>query len=84
MPEKSRFLRRKVEDEEFWLDLEAGRFYGVNETAAMILELWSKGVRAPTELADRLAEQFDVAPKDARAAVDEFLPEARSRGLLAE
>jgi hypothetical protein len=84
MSGKNRFLRRKVEDEEFWLDLEAGRFYGLNETASAILDLWSKGTRLPADLAARLTEQFEVSAADALAAVEEFLPEAHARGLLTE
>jgi hypothetical protein len=84
MPGSHRFLRRKVEDEEFWLDLEAGRFYGLNETASAILDLWSRGTRTPAGLAKGLSERFEVSEQDALAAVEEFLPEARARGLLAE
>ena len=83
MADSRRFVRRKVEDEEFWLDLEAGRFYGLNETASEILELWSKGVREPADIAARICERFDVSAPDALAAVERFLAEARSRGLLA-
>ena len=81
---KHRFVRRKVEDEEFWLDLEAGRFYGLNEPAAAILEMWGRGVRAPAAIADELCRRFEVSARDALAAVEGFLPEARARGLLAE
>ena len=84
MPADDRFLRRKVEDEEFWLDLEAGRFYGLNETGSAILELWSKGVRTPGDLAAGLTEQFEVSAPDALAAIEKFLPEARASGLLTE
>jgi len=77
-----RFVRRKVEDEEFWLDLEAGRFYGVNETGAAILDAWRSGVRSPAAIAERIASEFEVSPDEARRAVDEFLADARSKGML--
>ena len=80
MPE--RFVRRQIEDEEVWLDLEAGEFYGVNATAAAILAAWREGVHEPSVLAARLAAAFEVSPEDAVAAVEAFLPEARASGLL--
>ena len=80
MPE--RFVRRKVEDEEIWLDLQAGQFYGVNETAAVLLAAWREGVREHGALADRLVTAFEVSREQALAAVLAFLPEARAGGLL--
>ena len=75
-------MRRKIEDEEFVLDLEAGQFYGVNEAAAAILAAWNDGARAPEALADRLTQSFEVSRAEALAAVEKFLPAARERGLL--
>ena len=80
MPE--RFVRRKIEDEEIWLDFEAGEFYGVNPTATAILAAWREGVREPADLAKRLSASFEVTPEEALAAVLSFLPEARTLGLL--
>ena len=80
MPE--RFVRRKIEDEEIWLDFQEGQFYGVNPTATAILELWRAGVREPGAITARLVEAFEVSPGDARAAVDAYLTEVRPLGLL--
>lgn len=77
-----RFVRRKIEDEEFLLDLEAGRFYGINDSAAAILAAWKEGVREPDALADRLVAAFEVPRAEALAAVEKFLPVAKERGLL--
>jgi hypothetical protein len=77
-----RFLRRTIEDEEFWLDLEAGRFYGVNETGAAILEAYRAGEHDPAAIASRLSTRFDVERAEAVPAVEAFLEEARRRGLL--
>jgi PqqD family protein of HPr-rel-A system len=77
-----RFLRRTIEDEEFWLDLEQGRFYGLNETGAAILEAWRAGARDPAAITARLAERFAVDAAAARPEVAAFLEEARRRGLL--
>ena len=80
MPE--RFVRRKIEDEEIWLDLQAGQFYGLNESAAALLVAWRAGVREPAALGDRLVAAFEVSREDALVAVDAFLADARARGLL--
>jgi hypothetical protein len=77
-----RFVRRLVEDEEVWLDLEAGEFYGVNPAAAAILAAWREGVREPAAIAERLAGSFEVSRDEALAAVNAFLPAARERGFL--
>jgi hypothetical protein len=82
MATKERFLRRKVEGEEFWLDLEAGRFYGLNETASALLEAWAAGVREPRALAERLSERFEVSAEEALPTVEAFLAQARARGLI--
>jgi hypothetical protein len=79
-----RFLRRRIEDEDYWLDLEAGEFYAVNDAGVAILEAWKEGVRQPSALAERLAGAFEVTREEALAAVEAFLPEARSRGMLGE
>ena len=81
---RERFFRRKIDDEEIWLDVEGGRFYGMNETASAILEAWRAGVRDPGEIADRLAKDFEVSVDEARQAVETFLAEARTRGFAAD
>lgn len=78
----NRFMRRRVEGEEFWLDLEGGRFYGVNETGAAILDAWQSGARTHDAIAARLATTFQVTLEAAREAVGSFLKDARSKGLL--
>ena len=80
MPE--RFVRRKIEDEEIWLDFQAGQFYGLNETATAILAAWRDGAREPKAIAERLERVFEVSAEDALRAVTEFLPEAKELGLL--
>lgn len=77
-----RFLHQRIDDEEVWVDLQGGRFFGLNETGTAILTAWRDGVREPSEIAQRLAEDYD-APVDAiEAEVSAFLTEARKRGLL--
>jgi|GEM_PF-5085680 len=82
MPE--RFARRKLEDQEIWLDFEGGRFYGLNEPAAVILEAWQEGLRDPGRIADRLVSRFEVSREEAIVAVEAFLRDAATRGLTGE
>ena len=79
-----RFLRRKLDDEEIWVDLEKGQFYGLNETASRILELVREGEEDSAAIARRLTEEFEVSLSDAQAAVDSFLVLARKRELTGE
>ena len=76
-----RFLRRRVEDEELWVDLEQGEFFGANVTAARILELVREGVEEVAAIASRLVEEFDVSLEEAQESVALLLGEARRRGL---
>ena len=76
-----RFARRQLDDQEIWLDFRAGRFYGLNATAAALLDAWQQGGRSPEALADRLVERFEVSHPDALLAVAAFLREATQHGL---
>lgn len=76
-----RFLRRAIDDEEIWVDLQQGEFFGLNVTAARILELVRDGVTETGAIAARLAAEFDVDVAEAQAAVETLLAEARRRGL---
>ncbi len=80
MPE--RFLRRTLDDEEIVVDLEKGEFYGLNRTAARILELWRDGVREPAAIAEALAAEFEIDVVEAQAAAKRLLDEATDHGLL--
>ena len=77
-----RFARRKVEDEEIWLDLKEGQFYGINEAGSAILAAWREGVREPAAIAERLVQSFEVECDAALTAVTAFLEKACERGLL--
>lgn len=76
-----RYLRRRVDDEEIWVDLERGEFLGLNVTAARILELRRAGVSEPDAIAEHLVEEFDVSLMEAQGAVATLLEDARRRGL---
>ncbi len=78
-----RFVRRKLEDEEIWLDLAEGRYYSLNESGAAILDAWSQGLRDPQAIAARLVERFDVSIAEAVRAVEAFLVDPATRTLIA-
>lgn len=82
MSAPQRFLRQRIDEEEVWVDLEGGRFFGLNETGTAILEAWRVGVRDTSALADRLKAEFDAPRETILAEVTAFLAEARERGLL--
>lgn len=77
-----RYLRRTVGDEEVVVDLEAGEFFSLNETAARILALWREGETDADAIAARLSTEYAVGAEAARAAVRQVLDEARAAGLL--
>ena len=68
---------RTVDDEEIWVDLEKGEFFGLNESAARILELVREGITEPKKIAEKLVAEFDVTPDEAESAVTTLLEEAR-------
>lgn len=76
-----RFARRQLDDQEIWLDFQGGRFYGLNATAAVLLDAWQQGERTPEALADRLIARFEVSRPDALLAVQGFLRDAAQHGL---
>lgn len=63
------------------LDPTAGKYYGLNEVAARILEL----VEAPKSLRDvqaALLDEYDVDADQLRADLEYFLRELHTRGLI--
>ncbi len=82
MSAPQRFLRQRIDEEEVWVDLEAGRFFGLNETGTAILEAWRAGLQDAPAIAERLEADFDAPRETILAEVTAFLAEARERGLL--
>ena len=77
-----RFLRRALEDEEIWVDIEGGDFYTLNATAARILALMRDGVTDGVAIAARLTAEYHVPPDEAAAAVGSLVKEAESYGMV--
>lgn len=74
-------LDADMENETVMMDIEQGRYFGLNETGTRIWALLAKPV-AVTDLCDQLTKQFDVPPEQCEQEVVEFLGGLLRRGLL--
>lgn len=74
-------MEQPVDDEMFGLEPEAGDFYGFNASAARIWALIEQP-RSLDSLCDALAEEFDVAPAEARGDTLLLLRTLESDGLI--
>jgi len=63
------------------LNLATKRYYSLNETGIRIWELIEEG-EVPTEIAETLANEFDIDAKDARLRVDAFIEDLHTEGLI--
>ena len=77
-----RFAETDVDDEIVLMRLDNGEFFSLAGTAAATWRLID-GTRDRDALLAALAAQFESAPTDIAADVDEFLAELRAMGLLA-
>jgi len=71
-----------VADEGVVLDLERGRSLGFNATAALVFSLLE--THGEEEIAEQLAQRFEVDLEQARVDVKEFLTLLRERGLAVD
>lgn len=71
---------RKVEDKGVLLNLESSEYYTFNATGCLLLELLARP-QSPEALAERLSEEFEVAPAAALTDVKRFLARLRENGL---
>jgi hypothetical protein len=76
----SRVAWQVVDGEAVLIDLEGGRALGLNETASFI---WKRlAEQGEPELAQAVAEEFEVDLEQARQDVNAFLSLLRSRGFI--
>jgi hypothetical protein len=69
------------EGEGVLVDLNAKRYYTLNETALFVWRLLEK--RAPAdEIVREMTESYDVTPEQARASVERLISELSQRNLL--
>ena len=71
----------ELEGEVVALDESALTYLGANESAALLWRELATGT-SPERLAELLVDHFGIDPVEARADVDGFVADLRSRGLL--
>ena len=75
-------MSRPVGDETVLLDLQSGRYFGLDSVGKRIWEAVSDG-RTLAETADRIVEEYDIGEDEARSDVINFASKLVERGLLA-
>jgi len=74
-------LDTEIDDQTVMMDIEQGRYFGLNETGSRIWDLLAE----PTvigDLSDQLAAQFGVPREQCQQQVIDFLGRMMSRGLI--
>jgi len=74
-------LATDIDDETVMMDIEQGRYFGVNETGARIWSLLAEPI-VISDLCDRLSAEFDVAEEQCEQEVLDFLKAMLNRGLV--
>jgi hypothetical protein len=72
---------REFDDQTVALNLQTGRYHGLNATAAVMLEVLC-AAPSVAAAADRLAPEWDVAPEVLLADLLELCDDLQQRGLL--
>jgi len=71
----------RVGEEMVMLDMEQGKYFGLNEVATMIWELLKDPLTAE-ELTAALTEEYEVNEEECRQEVEEWIGEMERRGLV--
>ena len=79
----SEVLAAHLGDEAVLLDLNAKRYYRLNESAAVVFRALEEGEGRDGAIR-RLTAAFDVSEPDAASAVDTVLADLAARGLVAQ
>jgi len=74
-------LAGSLGDETVTMDVNQGRYYGLNRTACRLWELMSEPV-AVRGLCDKLAAEFAVSPEQCERDVLNFVKDLQTRGLV--
>ena len=74
-------LVASLEDEAVVLDLVSKRYFQLNVTGSIIWEGIASGDDRD-EVVRRLVDAFEITPEGASEAIDTFVAELRSRGLV--
>jgi hypothetical protein len=74
-------LDADIEDQTVMMDIEQGRYFGLNPTGTKIWKLLAQPV-VISDLCDKLTAEFDVAPAQCEKEVVGYLESLLTRGLL--
>ena len=74
-------LETDIDDETVMMDIDQGRYFGLNDTGTRIWALLAQPV-VIRDLCDQLAAEFDVPPEQCKQEVLDFLGRLSTRGLL--
>ena len=77
-----RVMVRRLGDEYVLLDVASGIYFGLDVVGARIWQLLSENHSAP-EIADQLAQEFDVTREQAASDLAHLVDELSANGLLA-
>lgn len=75
-------VARPIAEDTVLLDLASGIYFSLNSVGAFIWQEISAG-KTPSEVAQTIADTYEVCPTTATADVDSFLRTLLSQGLIA-
>ena len=78
---RDRILVSKIDGETVLLDLDSGKYFGLNATASAMLEILVTAESRSTAIS-RLKERFPQAVKRIESDLEQFIAAMVSRGLL--
>lgn len=76
-------VESRVGDETVILHLKNSTYYGLDPVGTRIWALLKDGL-APTEICERIAEEYGVAPDVAEADARKFLDDLKANGIVEE
>lgn len=74
-------LDAEMDNETVMMDIEQGRYFGLNQTGTRIWALLAQPV-VIRDLCDQLADEFNVPPEQCEKELFDFLGSLSGRGLL--
>jgi hypothetical protein len=74
-------LETDIDDETVMMDIDQGRYFGLNDTGTRIWALLAQPILV-CDLCDQLAAEFNVPPEQCEQEVLDFLGGLSTRGLL--
>lgn len=76
-------IAKDVDGETVLLDLESSTYFGLNAVGSRVWALLGERARNAEEIAQVVAEEYDVAPATAAADIAALLQDLETQGLIA-